>query len=198
MTRLSPKQKRSKFRMDSLLDTAAILIVEQGAGGMALSHIAKRAGISQGSLYQYFGSREDVLEALHLRYIQQVLDILSELEMEAGTFEPSTSLEKLAQSIVRHFSPFYVANPGYAELRRHFSTFVQTNEDSLDRQIVERVSNLLMQLVPHADPATAKTCTEIMLEITDALLMHVKEHPQWKEEAKEALHGYLQLKLGRQ
>ena len=198
MTRLTPKQKRSKDRMDALLDVAEDLIVERGAAGLALSHIAKRAGISQGSLYQYFGAREDVLDALHSRYAGQVLDILSQFEADAATFDGTEALDQLANSIVQHFAPFYAATPGYAELRRHSATVVQSNEDHLDQQIVSRVAQILLHLVPDAEPSRSRICAEVLLEITDALLIHADDHPAWKEEAVSALQGYLKISLGRQ
>ncbi|MEK7794319.1 MAG: helix-turn-helix domain-containing protein [Candidatus Hydrogenedentota bacterium] len=52
-----PTQDRGRERVDRILDAAARLLVEQGYEAVKTNHIAKRAGVSVGSIYQFFPNR---------------------------------------------------------------------------------------------------------------------------------------------
>ncbi len=60
----SPLQERSKITVKSILDSCANLIVLKGFFGLTTELIAKDAGVSIGSLYQFFGNKESVVSAL--------------------------------------------------------------------------------------------------------------------------------------
>ena len=59
-----PTQGRSRQTVDALIEATARTIAERGWQGTTTNHIAATAGVSVGSLYQYFDSREDLLAAL--------------------------------------------------------------------------------------------------------------------------------------
>jgi AcrR family transcriptional regulator len=59
-----PKQKRSKFTIEAILDATAQLLESKPASAITTNHIAGRAGISIGTLYQYFPNKSAVLAAL--------------------------------------------------------------------------------------------------------------------------------------
>jgi AcrR family transcriptional regulator len=55
--------RRAQTRQ-TLLDAAATLFAERGYHGTTVPNIVRAAGVSQGTFYQYFGNRRDVLVAL--------------------------------------------------------------------------------------------------------------------------------------
>ncbi|NOX82531.1 MAG: TetR/AcrR family transcriptional regulator [Alphaproteobacteria bacterium] len=61
--RKAPKQQRSKKMVEAILEAAA-RILEDGAAPFTTNHIAERAGVSIGSLYQYFPGAEAIMAAL--------------------------------------------------------------------------------------------------------------------------------------
>lgn len=65
--RKAPKQKRSREMVARLLDATAQTLAERGLDGTTTNHIAERAGVSIGSLYQYFPDKESLIEALLTR-----------------------------------------------------------------------------------------------------------------------------------
>ncbi len=65
--RKQPQQERSRLLVQSLVDAAGQVIAEQGLEAATAARIAEQAGVSVGSLYQYFDRKEDVYEALLLR-----------------------------------------------------------------------------------------------------------------------------------
>jgi AcrR family transcriptional regulator len=62
-----PRQARSLVTVEVILDAAALLLVEEGYEQATTSRIAERAGVSIGSLYQYFPNRESVIAAVARR-----------------------------------------------------------------------------------------------------------------------------------
>lgn len=67
----STKSGRTRTR---ILDAAAAILAEQGYGNTRLEDIASEAGIKTGSLYYYFGSREELVETVLEVAITRVSD----------------------------------------------------------------------------------------------------------------------------
>jgi len=63
-------RRRKEARPTELLDAALDVFFEKGFAGARLEDIATRAGVSKGTIYLYFGSKEDVFDAL-IRAIPQ-------------------------------------------------------------------------------------------------------------------------------
>ncbi len=62
--RRTPKQARAKATVEVLLEAAARLMAEEGSTALTTTRIAKRAGTSVGSVYQYFPDSEAIAVAL--------------------------------------------------------------------------------------------------------------------------------------
>ena len=75
--RRTPVQERSAARVQRMLDAAAELLDEVGYEATTTSLIAARAGVSVGSLYQFFPDRRAVLQALAVRSFERFSDVLT-------------------------------------------------------------------------------------------------------------------------
>ncbi|MDQ8036431.1 MAG: TetR/AcrR family transcriptional regulator [Pedobacter sp.] len=62
--RKPPQQKRSRELVEKLLDATATTIAERGLDNTTTNHIAEQAGVSIGSLYQYFPDKQALVEGL--------------------------------------------------------------------------------------------------------------------------------------
>lgn len=62
--RKSPRQQRAKVTVDSILQAAESIIFHESYEIASTNHIAEVAGVSIGSLYQYFPSKEAIVAAL--------------------------------------------------------------------------------------------------------------------------------------
>jgi AcrR family transcriptional regulator len=65
----SPHQRRKTERPDELLEAALDLFVERGFAATRMEDVAQRAGVSKGTVYLYWPSKEDLLKAVIQRFL---------------------------------------------------------------------------------------------------------------------------------
>ena len=70
--RKQPRQRRSAETVARILDAAARIFDERGYRATTTNHVAERAGVSIGSLYQYFPNKDALLVALAEHHIDAV------------------------------------------------------------------------------------------------------------------------------
>ena len=73
MPRNRPRQERSKQTVDVLLESTAQVLKQVGIRDTTTEKIATRAGVSIGSLYQYFPNKVALFEALMTQHLEQAM-----------------------------------------------------------------------------------------------------------------------------
>ena len=76
--RKRPRQERARVTVDALLDATAQVLIKDGYDGLSTNRVAAVAGVSVGSLYQYFPSKEALVAALLDRYSDSTRMLVSE------------------------------------------------------------------------------------------------------------------------
>src|SRR6516164_1028977 len=69
-------QERSRLTVDALLEATARVLVKQGYDRASTNKIAAVAGVSIGSLYQYFPSKEALVAAVIERHTRDLLQVV--------------------------------------------------------------------------------------------------------------------------
>ena len=78
--RKRPSQERSRATVDTILDATARVLIHAGFDGLTTNAVATKAGVSIGSLYQYFPNKEAMVSALIERHMNEMNGaILNEL-----------------------------------------------------------------------------------------------------------------------
>lgn len=83
--RRRPQRQSSKSIVTAILDAASELLVDAGLDGMTTNAIAQRAGISVGSLYQYFPNKQAICAGIAGRVNERLLQGLKESVASEGT-----------------------------------------------------------------------------------------------------------------
>jgi AcrR family transcriptional regulator len=73
-----PRQERSRHRVETILDVALELVVEQGAEALAMREVARRAQVQISSIYQYFPSKAHIIRELAKRNLARVRLLLQD------------------------------------------------------------------------------------------------------------------------
>ncbi|RAX39169.1 TetR/AcrR family transcriptional regulator [Rhizobium tropici] len=79
--RKAPKQARSLATVEAIVEAAARILEERGHEAFSTNAVAERAGVSVGSLYQYFPRKDALIGALILRETRRLVE---EAESAAG------------------------------------------------------------------------------------------------------------------
>jgi AcrR family transcriptional regulator len=74
--RKSATQRRSRQTVDAILEATARVLVKEGYDRASTNRIAAVAGVSIGSLYQYFPSKEALVAAVSERHSQEMLELM--------------------------------------------------------------------------------------------------------------------------
>ena len=91
----APKRERRKdARPRELLDAALALFVEQGFAATKVEDVAKRAGVSKGTLFLYFATKEELFKAV---VRENIVGQFSEFHVALDSFTGST------ESLLRTF-----------------------------------------------------------------------------------------------
>jgi AcrR family transcriptional regulator len=70
--RRRPRQARAQQTVEALLDAVARVIKRHGVDAVTTNRIAVAAGISIGSVYQYFPDKAAIFVALHERHVDEI------------------------------------------------------------------------------------------------------------------------------
>ncbi|MGO8998766.1 MAG: TetR/AcrR family transcriptional regulator [Polyangiaceae bacterium] len=95
--RKEPRQERARATVDAILSATAHVLVKEGYDRASTNRIALEAGVSVGSLYQYFPSKEALVAALIERHS---IDMVSYLEERAARHPPNAPLRDMVRDVV--------------------------------------------------------------------------------------------------
>ena len=99
--RKSALQKRSRLTVKSLLEATARILVREGYDKASTNRIAEVAGVSVGSLYQYFPSKEALVAALIDRHNQQIMQAVRGELADAVNLPMEQAVRKLVAVAVK-------------------------------------------------------------------------------------------------
>ena len=74
--RKRPRQARSRATVDAILEATAQVLVAEGYDKTSTNRVAERAGVSVGSVYQYFPNKEALVGELVDRYSREIMDMV--------------------------------------------------------------------------------------------------------------------------
>jgi AcrR family transcriptional regulator len=96
--RRRPVQRRSRRTVDAIVEAAARVLESHGYAAATTNRIAERAGVSIGSLYEYFPNKDAVLAALFERHTERGgAEVLAALEAEIAR---GAALPELLRALV--------------------------------------------------------------------------------------------------
>jgi AcrR family transcriptional regulator len=126
VSRKLPRQGRSKTLVAAILEAAIHVLADGGIRGFTTARVAEKAGISVGSLYQYFPNKAAILFQLQVnewRKTQQLIETIladmtkpprEKLETAIRSFIQSECDESSIRKALGDASPFYRNTPEFA------------------------------------------------------------------------------------
>ena len=193
--RRRPQQARSRARIAGVLAAAERLLAREGVGALTTTRIAAEAGVSVGSLYQYFPDKGAIVDALARHYMDEFEALMGELEPQLLS-EPSPDL---VGTLVDAFADRYRSEPGYRELwlGRHLTEELRAADRANKEALAEGLRRILVGLELAPDGAALDTVCRAAVLASDALLQEAfRADPAGDvvllAEAKRMLGAYLE------
>ena len=97
--RKSPVQARSAASVDAILEATIQVLLSVGKERLTTTRVASRAGVSVGTLYQYFPNKSALLQAALKRHLTQVTDAMELVCKE----QKGKTLEQMVTALVATF-----------------------------------------------------------------------------------------------
>ena len=98
---LKPRGETEEGKLDKILNAAERIFAEKGFHKARVADIAKLAGVAEGTVYEYFGNKEDLLLSIPDRHFRRLMDGLPEV------FEIKSPIRKMRRLIKYYFSVFF-------------------------------------------------------------------------------------------
>jgi AcrR family transcriptional regulator len=143
--RRQPRQARSQERVSQILDVAEQMFIAEGYATATTNAIATRAKVPIGSLYQFFPDKAAIVQALAVRYAEQLHDRFAALDSDELSTLP---LSDYVNQIIDVTDRFFTDYPGY------YAIFMQVQgtipelaeiESVADAQLIQNLATSLSQ-----------------------------------------------------
>jgi AcrR family transcriptional regulator len=195
-----PTQGRSRQTVDALIEATARTIAERGWPATTTNHIAARAGVSVGSLYQYFDDRADLLTALGEREQQRFLARMEEAIPRLLETDPRSGIRALLQIA---FEECEREEPLFTELVRHWpNDSADEFRNRLDTYMLDALRLFLAKFYDVYKPMDAPT---VSFMLTNSAVMIITRfyaarpkgvsRDKLLDEMSELYIGYFESKL---
>jgi AcrR family transcriptional regulator len=97
--RKAPLQARSSASVEAILEATIQVLLSAGKERLTTTRVASRAGVSVGTLYQYFPNKSSLLQAALKRHLTQVTDAVEQVCRE----QQGRTLQQMVSSLVTTF-----------------------------------------------------------------------------------------------
>jgi len=174
--RKKPQQERSIQRLEAILEAAVELFLEKGVVETTMSEIALRAGISIGSLYQFFPQKAAVIKALHERFSAQLEGFIRRIFAEVKTLDEAA--ERASESLIELHAMFreqriymalwqaIVVNKDLSQLSNEFH-----------EQLIASFYRDLAHLVPQSEFERFRVNIKLMILATGEVIRFTTQQP---------------------
>jgi AcrR family transcriptional regulator len=107
-----PTQRRARQTVEAILDAVTRVLKRQGLKAVTTNRIAEAAGVSIGSVYQYFPDKQAIFVALHRRHIDAIDRLVATRLVENA----DSPLEELIRSMVEAITDAHTSDPELYEM----------------------------------------------------------------------------------
>ena len=194
-----PQQRRSREKLERVLDAADGLLAREGADALVTTRIAEEAGVAVGSLYAYFPDKEAIAEALALRHWQRFVDLVA-AAAEAEELAPS---DDPVAPVLDALAAGFRAQPGFRALWYGGLRTERVREATrpLRDQVGASLWRILAVHFPEGTASARGTTARMMVLVGDGVLREAfrldpQGDPDVLREARTMLRAYAAETLG--
>jgi len=173
--------------VDRLLGAAAQVFLEEGFAAATTNRIAEVAGVSVGSLYQFFPNKQALLAELHRLWTARL-----GTELDAALAHPHRPLIDLIDEVLEVHARLQRESAGL--LGFLLTTGADATAQTVRQTILERLEHITALRRPDQDPVQIHLTAQMTIHIADALYTirpGQVSAAQVRRQVRQALYGYL-------
>ena len=142
------RSARGLARMAAILEAAVVVFARDGVDRATTNAIAAEAGISPGSLYQYFSDRTDILHAVVRDYLTRLAEVYATVW---PTIDATTPRREMIAALLVPLAEFKRANATFAMIYAHTNLpeSLRQEVDGVNQTFATRLVDLLTTRNPN-------------------------------------------------
>jgi AcrR family transcriptional regulator len=198
-----PRQDRSRQLVDAIVEGAARLLERKDDDGVTTNAIANAAGVSIGSLYQYFPGKEAVLRALVRRRMRETHEaLLVEIEGARGLTLEEAVARVVDRILAMKAKTTRIDAAVFRQALRHGLT---EEAFALDDELVRRFASVIEGWKPAVrEDVDARVAAHLLFHGLRAVMVvgalgepELTDSPAMRRELERLLVGYLTHPAGK-
>lgn len=162
--RKTPRQARSTVTVDAVFEAAIQVLLSEGAQRLTTTRVAERAGVSVGTLYQYYPNKQALLYAVMQRHLGHVAEIVE----EACSRHHHTPLSTMVQGLVHAFVAAKTARVD--EARALYRVAAELNAVELVLEVSERMRRATSAMLATATDASFEDLPTVTFMLNSAIV----------------------------
>lgn len=195
--RRTPRQARSNATVDVILDSTIQILLAEGTARLTTNRVAARAGVSIGTMYQYFPHKRALLYAVLERHLGTLMDEVEAAALRLHHQPLSTMAVGLADAY------FDVNTREFEVCRAIYWAVSEWGANDFDGAIPQRMSAIIKSLLATASDATFGNLDEVSFMLQEsfsgvmrAIYMNDEKGTpvtlrKWRKELAILTQGYL-------
>lgn len=148
--RKRPRQARARLTVGAILEATAQILAKDGLRGLTTNRVAERAGISIGSLYQYFPNKSALITALMEAHVRDELRVLGKAFEEFHKLPLPAAIHQLISSHVKlHRADLELTRALHADVPRlGIAPVLRKATQAIEEQLVQLLKVRPERLAP--------------------------------------------------
>jgi AcrR family transcriptional regulator len=162
--RKTPRQARSTVTVDAVFEATIQVLLSEGAQRLTTTRVAERAGVSVGTLYQYYPNKQALLYAVMQRHLEHVASTVE----QACERHHHVPLGTMVQGLVHAFVAAKTARVD--EARALYLVAAELNAAELVREISGRTRRATSAMLATATDASFEDLPTVTFMVNSAMV----------------------------
>jgi AcrR family transcriptional regulator len=167
------RQARGEAQIKNLLKAAEVVFAREGYYGATTNEISATAQVSPATLYQFFRNKEEIANALTLRYADQMGEMHDKMDLQSFS---RMNLTNMVSAIMDPLFNFHKSHPAFLTLLLDapLSKETMAAKHAIMEKFLERLATMFRLRNPKMKPADADWAAQVSMIIYKGFCPEIK------------------------